>query len=194
MPVTLFQGLLSPDQVASPYRLEREQVIPISRDRVFDFFAEAGNLESITPPWLNFQIRTPRPIDMRQGALIDYTIRWGVIPLAWRTEIREWHPPHRFIDVQLVGPYRLWHHLHEFETCIVDGREMTRMRDVVQYALPATGLSWMVHRVLVKRDLERIFDYRYAKIEELFGASYNGLRARSEENVQKARTSVPSPT
>jgi ligand-binding SRPBCC domain-containing protein len=194
MPVSLFQGLTSPEQVSSPHRLEREQVIPVGLSRVFEFFADAGNLESITPPWLNFQIRTPRPIEMRQGALIEYTIRWGVFPLEWRTEIREWHPPHRFVDVQLVGPYRLWHHLHEFESIEVNGHAATRMRDVVHYALPATGMSWLAHRALVKRDLQRIFDYRYARIEEIFGAVPKVVGIEAAENVKGGGTGVPLTT
>lgn len=171
MPISLFNGLTSPDQVSSPYQLERVQIIPQPLNRVFDFFADAGNLESITPPWLHFHINTPRPISMHQGTLIDYQIRWGAIPLAWRTEIREWNPPYQFVDVQLRGPYRLWHHLHEFETVHIDGQSMTRMRDHVHYTLPATGLSWLAHIAIVKRDLNRIFDYRYEQIERIFGKS-----------------------
>lgn len=174
--------------------LEREQVIPIPLERIFDFFADAGNLESITPPWLHFQIQTPRPIEMRQGTLIDYRIRWGPIPLKWRTEIREWRPPHRFVDVQLIGPYRLWHHLHEFERCTIEGKEMTRMRDIVHYALPATGVSWLAHGLMVKPDLERIFDYRYARIEEIFGPSPKVALHQVTKNVGSKGTGMPMPT
>jgi ligand-binding SRPBCC domain-containing protein len=184
MALSLFHGLTNPEQVPSPYRLERVQVIPQPLTRVFDFFADAGNLETITPPWLNFHIITPKPIAMDQGALIDYQIRWGPVPLAWRTEIREWQPPHRFVDVQLRGPYRLWHHLHEFESVIINDTQMTRMLDVVHYALPITGLSWLAHSAIVKRDLNRIFDYRYQQIERIFGPS-----PIVAENLQNSRTS-----
>lgn len=178
MPLTLFQGLSSPEQTLSPHRLEREQIVPIALDRVFDFFADAGNLESITPPWLNFRIVTPRPIEMRQGTLIDYVIRWSGIPLRWRTEIREWNPPHKFVDVQLIGPYRLWHHQHEFEECAFGGKSATRMRDVVHYALPTTGLSWLAHDLVVRKDLERIFDFRRDAIDACFGVESGGAKQR----------------
>lgn len=168
MALFFFRGLASPEQVASPHTLERTQLIAAPQERVFDYFADAGNLEVLTPPWLNFRICTPLPITMAQGTLIDYRIRWGLVWLEWKTEIRQWQPPHRFVDVQLHGPYRLWHHLHEFESAEIDGRPATRMRDVVHYALPTTGLSWLAHRMMVKRDLNRIFDYRFTQIQRVF--------------------------
>lgn len=171
MGITLFRGLTSPDLISSPHRIVREQVIPIALERVFDFFADAANLESITPPWLNFRILTPRPIGMQSGTLIDYQIRWSGIPLRWQSEIREWNPPHEFTDVQLIGPYRLWHHRHEFQSHRVDGQNVTHMRDIVQYALPVTGVSWLAHAMIVRKDLERIFDYRRTMINRYFGTT-----------------------
>ncbi len=97
------------------FTFHTELWLPRGRDEVFPFFAEARNLEAITPPWLNFEVLTPAPVAMRAGALIEYRIRVHGIPIRWRTEIVEWNAPHRFVDVQLRGPYTLWHHTHTFE-------------------------------------------------------------------------------
>lgn len=145
--------------------LRREQTIPQPIDRVFAFFADAHNLEAITPPWLAFRILTPGPIAMREGTQIRSRLRWHRLPLHWLTEIRRWNPPVEFIDVQRQGPYRLWHHTHQFEP-VAGG---TRMRDIVEYALPFGFLGRAAHAGWVKRDLQTIFDYRARKVAELMG-------------------------
>jgi ligand-binding SRPBCC domain-containing protein len=137
--------------------LTREQRLPGPPDEVFPFFSDAHNLEAITPPWLGFRVITPRPIDLRAGALIEYRLRLHRIPLRWRTRIAVWDPPRRFVDVQLSGPYRLWHHTHDFAP---DPDGGTLMRDTVRYALPLGPLGGVAHRALVKRDLAAIFDFR----------------------------------
>ncbi len=132
--------------------------LPLPVERVFPFFADAGNLEAITPPWLNFRIVTAQPIEMRKGALIDYAIRLRGIPVRWRTEITLWEPPHRFVDEQIRGPYRLWRHEHIFEPT---GEDATRMIDLVTYQLPrAPVLGGLLHRLVVRPDLEKIFKFR----------------------------------
>lgn len=139
-----------------------EQWLPRTRAEVFPFFADARNLEAITPPWLNFVILTPGEIPMRPGALIDYRLRIRGIPVRWRTEITAWEPPYRFVDEQRRGPYRLWRHTHEFEER--DGG--TLCRDRVEYAVPGGALvDWL----LVRRDVKRIFDYRAQVLREYFG-------------------------
>lgn len=147
------------------YVLRREQVIPASIEEVFGFFADAGNLDVLTPPWLHFKIKTPLPIIMKTGTLIDYTIRWRLLPVTWRTEILDWSPPHKFIDQQIHGPYKLWHHTHTFESQSTG----TLMKDTVRYVLPLGPLGRVAHGMIVRRDLERIFDYRFARIAERFG-------------------------
>src|SRR4051794_40660245 len=126
------------------HTLRREQLLPGSPDEVFPFFADAGNLEAITPPWLAFAITTPRPIDMHVGTIIEYRLRLHGLPIRWLTQIEDWEPGVRFVDRQLRGPYALWHHTHEFEaagqaepTASRQARpRRTRMRDTVRYALP----------------------------------------------------------
>jgi hypothetical protein len=135
--------------------------LPRSRDEVFPFFADAGNLETITPPWLNFQIITPRPIAMRPGTLIDYRLKIRGFPAKWRTLISAWEPPFRFVDEQVRGPYRRWHHEHTFEE--KDGG--TLCRDRVEYDMVGGALiNWL----LVRRDVESIFAYRRKKLLEVF--------------------------
>lgn len=146
-----------------PFQIVREQWLDRPIDEVFSFFADAGNLEAITPPWLRFHILTPRPIDMHPGTLIQYALRWRVVPIRWTTEITGWNPPFSFVDEQLRGPYRLWRHLHEFEDC---GRR-TRMRDTVDYSLYGGPFGRLAHRAWVRRDLERVFDYRAQRVAEL---------------------------
>jgi ligand-binding SRPBCC domain-containing protein len=144
-------------------KFESELWLPRPLEEVFKFFSDAANLDALTPPWLNFRIVTPSPIAMHAGALIDYRLRVRAIPIRWRTRITEWSPPHRFVDEQLRGPYRLWHHEHEFES--KDGG--TLVRDRVRYAV---WFDLIVHRFLVRPDIERIFAYRQQKLRELFGA------------------------
>lgn len=147
------------------FTLEREQWIPNPIEEVFAFFADAKNLEAITPPWLGFRILSSGPISLHVGARIVYRIRWRGLPLRWETEIAEWAPPFRFVDVQRRGPYSLWRHTHEFDT--IDGG--TRLRDQVSYALPLAALGQLMQRLVVRRDVNDIFAYRARRVAELFG-------------------------
>lgn len=137
--------------------LERSQRLELPARRAFDFYADALNLERITPPWLGFRVTTPGPIEMRAGTLIDYRLRLHGVPVRWRTQIELWEPPLRFADVQLSGPYSLWEHTHTFEPL---GESAVEIRDRVCYALPLGVLGGLAHLLLVRRDLERIFDHR----------------------------------
>ena len=145
------------------HTLIREQRLEGTPDEVFPFFADAGNLEAITPPWLAFHVVTPRPIEMRAGTLIEYRLRLHRLPIRWLTRIEEWEPGVRFVDAQLHGPYALWHHTHEFEP---DGVGGTVMRDTVRYALPWWPLGEVAHALLVRRDLAAIFDHRERAVAE----------------------------
>jgi ligand-binding SRPBCC domain-containing protein len=144
-----------------PYTFTTELWLPRPLDEVFRFFGEARNLEAITPPWLRFEVLTPAPIAMRAGTLIDYRIRIHRVPIRWQTEIVEWNPPHRFVDVQRRGPYRLWQHTHSFEER--DGG--TQCVDQVQYR-PRGGalMNWL----FVRRDVEKIFAYRRERLKQTF--------------------------
>lgn len=136
--------------------------LPRPRPEVFTFFADARNLEAITPPWVNFQVLTPGPIVMEVGTLIDYRLRVHGFPFRWRTEITAWDPPFRFTDTQLRGPYRRWVHTHTFE----DANGGTLCRDEVSYAVPGGAL---IERLFVRRDVERIFAFRQEAMRRLLG-------------------------
>lgn len=146
------------------YTLKREQFVPRPLEEVFEFFSDARNLEKITPSWLNFQILTPSPIELAAGKLLDYRLKWHGLPIAWRTRIVAWNPPRSFVDIQLRGPYRMWHHTHSF-TPVSGG---TKVEDTVNYELPLGFLGGIAHRLGVQRDLERVFDYRMKVIAERF--------------------------
>lgn len=145
------------------FELSRTQTLPHPLADVFAFFADARNLGELTPEWLDFRITTPKPIHMAPGTHIDYRIKLRGIPMKWQSEITVWEPPHRFVDEQRVGPYRRWIHEHTFDAL---GESETRVTDHVRYAVPGGRL---VHGLFIRRDLERIFDYRAEALERVFG-------------------------
>jgi ligand-binding SRPBCC domain-containing protein len=147
------------------HRLQREQYVARPLADVFDFFAEAHNLERITPPWLSFTVLTPDPIEMRVGALIDYRLRVHGVPLRWTSRIEDWEPGRSFVDRQLRGPYGLWHHRHTF----AEEGQGTVVGDEVDYAMPFGALGDLAHPLFVRRDLERIFTYRHEAVPRLLG-------------------------
>jgi len=138
---------------------------PRPLDSIFEFLSDARKLGVMTPDWVNFKILTPTPIDMRVGALIDYRIRVRGLPPPWRTLIREWNPPHSFVDEQIRGPYRRWHHTHKFG--FKDGG--TPCGDEVSYA-PWGGA--LMNRLFVRREVERIFAFREAALRKRFSQQY----------------------
>jgi ligand-binding SRPBCC domain-containing protein len=137
--------------------LEREQRVGLPIGQAFAFYGDAHNLERITPPLLRFEVRTPRPIEMGVGTLIEYRLRLHGVPVRWRTRITVWEPPRRFVDMQIKGPYSLWEHTHTFEE---DGPGAAIIRDRVRYSIPFGPLGELAERLLVRRDLQQIFDYR----------------------------------
>ncbi|MGB0579085.1 MAG: SRPBCC family protein [Limisphaerales bacterium] len=137
--------------------------LPLPPEEVFPFFSDASNLDAITPPWLHFKIVTPKPIEMKEGALIDYRLRVHGLPLRWRTRINTWEPPHRFVDEQLKGPYRQWIHEHTFEE--QDGG--TLATDHVRYAVP---FDCLLHPLFIGPDIRKIFQHRTDSLENLFPA------------------------
>lgn len=138
--------------------------LPLPPEELFHLFGDAANLDTITPPWLHFHIATPPPIEMREGALIDYRLRVHGIPMRWRTRVSVWQPPHRFVDEQLRGPYRQCIHEHTFEP----HNGGTLAHDLVRYAVP---LDVLVHRWLVRPDIEKIFQHRSEMLRKRFPSS-----------------------
>lgn len=153
--------------------LERTQVVPRPRSEVFSFFADARNLEAITPAFLRFSIIPPVPTSLDVDSHIDYRLSLFGVPFHWRTRIAAWVPGFRFVDVQERGPYALWHHTHTFAD--VDGG--TRVDDRVEYRLPLGALGEVAHPVMVRRTLARIFDHRQERVASLLGAAPGSRRA-----------------
>jgi ligand-binding SRPBCC domain-containing protein len=154
-----------------PYVLERCQWVPLALGETFAFFAEPANLPRITPPWLGFRILTPPPLVMGQGLTIDYRVRVMGWPVHWRSLISEYDPPRAFRDVQLVGPYRTWDHMHRFWE--EDGG--TVVHDRVVYEPPLGPLSGLLNALVIRRQLDAIFQYRGERI----GALLLGSRAQA---------------
>lgn len=146
------------------YLLRRQIFIPAPRPEVFTFFEDPGNLAKITPRWMPIKDLTAGYPPMRLGMRIVHPIKWYGIRLAWESCIIEYDPPRRFVDEQTRGPYRSWRHEHDFE----EAAGGTVMRDRVQYELPLGILGQMTHRLVVERQLRRIFDYRERRIKQLF--------------------------
>jgi len=144
------------------FRLVATLCLPRTREELFPFFADAYNLEQITPPWLHFHVITPRPIKIHAGTLIDYKIRLQGIPMKWQTEITEWNPPFSFVDYQKRGPYKLWHHRHTFE----EDAQGTLVRDEVDYAVVGGRI---VNSLFVQSRVKKIFHFRQARLQQLFG-------------------------
>jgi ligand-binding SRPBCC domain-containing protein len=147
--------------------LERSQSVAVPVERAFGFYGDTLNLEPMTPPWLHFQVTNDGPVTMEPGTLLHYRLRLHRVPIRWTTRIESWEPPRRFVDTQLRGPYSLWEHTHDFEP---DGAGGTVIHDRVRYAIPYGPLGTLAHVLFVRRDLERIFDYRataFARLVEL---------------------------
>ena len=157
--------------MTTSYRLERLQHVPRPLPEVFAFFADAANLEELTPDSLHFRILTPKPIVMRAGTLIDYQLTLFGVPFRWRTRIETFDPPApgdstaSFSDVQLTGPYARWHHQHDFHA--VPGG--TDISDGVDYALPLGPVGLLAHALFVRRQLDAIFEYRRQRCAQRFG-------------------------
>ncbi|MBX3033894.1 MAG: TIGR01777 family oxidoreductase [Bdellovibrionaceae bacterium] len=142
-----------------------EQYLPLPPDQLFPFFCEAGNLARLTPPMLDFHVLSMHPVDIQSGTEIEYRLKVHGLPVKWRTRIEDWNPPFHFVDTQLKGPYKLWHHTHQFER-LGSG---TLMTDTVRYILPGGYLGWLGGHGLVRADVEKIFTYRREAIGEIYG-------------------------
>ena len=145
---------------------ESEDWLPRPGTEVFEFFADAHNLEKITPPFLRFRVLGTSTAEMGEGTLIRYRLRLRGVPISWHSRIERWEPGRGFVDLQTKGPYRLWHHTHEFEPY----RGGTIVRDLVRYQLPLGPLGDLIAGKLVARDVRAIFDFRREKVREILHA------------------------
>jgi ligand-binding SRPBCC domain-containing protein len=147
------------------YELTDSFVVKSDLQQTWDFFSRAENLPRITPKWMGFEIKTPQPIEIRQDSILDYTIRWMGIPIGWRTRIIDWSPPRQFIDLQLRGPYAVWHHQHTFSA----SEEGTLCTDRVLYKIPGGPIGILMNQLVVRRQLIEVFEFRRKVITEDLG-------------------------
>jgi ligand-binding SRPBCC domain-containing protein len=155
------------------YRLQTQLWLPQPREEIFNFFSDPSNLDRLTPPWLHFEVLTPKSVEMNAGTLLDYRLRLHGIRLRWQSEISVWEPPNRFIDRQTKGPYRQWVHEHNFSA----HQGGTLVGDSVTYSVPGGRI---IQKLLVAPDLDRVYGYRHKILKELF-------------NPQQAKTAQSSP-
>jgi ligand-binding SRPBCC domain-containing protein len=171
------------------YRLQRSQRVAAPLETIFAFFSDPANLEALTPPWLGFRILHATDSPVRLGTRISYRLRLNGVPLRWESVIAEHVPGVSFADEQARGPYRHWYHRHGFRA-VPGGVEI---EDVVEYELPFGLLGRLAHVLLVRRQLRQIFDYRAARMRELFGelppadqASGDGTRSATSSTSSSA--------
>lgn len=150
------------------YSLQTVQCIPVGLDKAWDFFSSPANLQTITPSSLGFKIISKfHGNRMYPGQIIEYKVSPVLgIPLYWMTEITHVEDQKFFVDEQRFGPYALWHHQHHFKS-IPGGVEMT---DIVHYKIPFWVLGDIAHALFVRKQLKKIFDYRFEQVEKIFGA------------------------
>lgn len=136
-----------------------------SLEEVFGIFEDPYNLAKITPSWLSFEVVSRNRVEMKQGAEIEYRIRWLGVPVHWKTIITEYRPPHLFVDEQANGPYSYWQHRHTF----TEAGQGVVIGDHLEYALPLGILGRLAHGVMVGNQLRSVFEYRQERLAEIFG-------------------------
>jgi ligand-binding SRPBCC domain-containing protein len=155
------------------FELTDHFIVASELERTWAFFSDAANLPRITPPAMGFRIETPMPVEMRNDLVLDYTIRWMRLPLRWRTLIIDWSPMQQFVDLQIRGPYTVWHHQHRFLAHPSEGGgEQTECFDRVIYKLPGGPIGSLMHSLVVQRQLINTFRYRREAIARLLGPIY----------------------
>jgi ligand-binding SRPBCC domain-containing protein len=150
------------------YLLKTEQAIPVTLSEAWEFFSSPLNLEKITPKEMNFIVTSAYNGDkkMYAGMLITYKVSplFG-IKLNWMTEITHVREGEYFIDEQRFGPFALWHHQHHFKE-IKGGVLMT---DILNYAIPYGVVGRLANKIIVGKQVKKIFDHREKAIIKLFG-------------------------
>lgn len=182
---SLPQGEPYIDDTKPDRELRHQSLLKAPLSEVFDFFSKAENLSVLTPPGMAFKIRTPLPIEMHKGRLIDYKIALGPLSFPWRTRIEQWEEQSHFVDAQLIGPYASWFHEHRFEA--VDD-QTTKMTDHVYYRvglkkIPLGPIGRLIEKVFVRPQLRRIFSYRDRMIQARFGETQE---TRSENHAMSS--------
>lgn len=150
-------------RTSTGWRFEQTQIVARPLDVVYAYFERPENLETITPPWLRFRIRTPSPVPMHVDARIDYALSLYGVPMRWRTRITEHRPGAGFVDEQEEGPFALWRHEHAF----APHERGTSVTDRVDFRPPLGVVGTVAHHVFVGSFVRRIFEYRRGRIAEV---------------------------
>lgn len=147
------------------FEIKRTQKLSISIEDAWEFFSSPHNLKDITPDYLGFEIQGNLPSKMIEGLEIEYKIKPVFrIPMRWRSQLTDIHPPYSFVDTQLSGPYKYWEHTHKFEK----NNGFTIVHDIVKYSLPLGIIGEIVHALYIKNKLKKVFNYRQQRLEDLF--------------------------
>ena len=146
------------------YILESRVWLARTRAEAFAFFADSSHLLLITPPAFRLRL-VGGPPALSTGAVLDMRLQWLGVPIRWRTFIREWDPPYRFVDVQVRGPYARWEHRHRF----LEEGDGTWVEDRVTYRLPFGPLGRAAHALIVRRQIAALWRYRTRRLGELVG-------------------------
>ncbi|WP_103070563.1 SRPBCC family protein [Aquimarina sediminis] len=160
--------MISFEKHSGIYTLKTEQILNVPRDKAWDFFSSAENLQKITPKHMGFEITSSVESKTYAGQIVTYKV--GILPgikSNWVTEITQVKNQVFFIDEQRFGPYKMWHHEHWFEE-LPDSK--TLMKDKISYKIPFRILGHLAQRIFVKKQLETIFKYRHSTLEKLFNA------------------------
>ncbi|HSB40720.1 MAG TPA: SRPBCC family protein [Methylomirabilota bacterium] len=147
------------------YILERRAWLPRPRAEVFEFFADPRNLERLHPWWARPRWLAPPPPRLSAGAILDFR---AALPGRWRVIVREFDPPYRFVDAQLIGPFARWEHRHRFREA-EPGEGGTWVEDRVTYRLPLGPLGRLLHALAAGRRIRRLFNHRDRRLRDLFG-------------------------
>src|SRR5688572_16824866 len=158
------------------YELTDRFEVPATIDRTWAFFTDAQNLSRITPPWLKFSVATKEPVHIQLDSVLDYTIAWKGLRMKWRTRIIDFSPPRQFIDLQIRGPYALWHHQHSFEPNANGG---VTCFDRVIYKIPLGPIGRALHAIAIRSQLLDIFRHR----RKVIGESLGGCRPLQDDIV-----------
>lgn len=149
------------------YQLHAKQLLPISKKEAWQFLSNPKNLKTITPPHMGFHILSGADKPMHAGQIIQYMVKpFPLMSTKWVTEITHVVQDEYFVDEQRFGPYSLWHHKHFLKE--VD--QGVLMEDIIDYKLPFGVFGTLMHPMVVKPQLKKIFEYRKIKLEKLFGS------------------------
>jgi ligand-binding SRPBCC domain-containing protein len=149
------------------YQLTKTQKLAAGIEEIWDFISEPLNLREITPGKLGLKVTSHNGFEkMYPGMIITYKVSPILgINLNWMTEITHIKEHEYFVDEQRMGPYSIWHHEHKIE--IIDGGVL--MTDKVTYQPPFAFIGAIVNSLLIKKQLQEIFDYRSVALEKRFG-------------------------